>query len=169
MVRPILSCTSVKLLLFSIMASTTHSLPSPMVTDTNLIPDGFSCTKKMPRQNDIYSTPPNSNLIKVDLVHVFCGQIYSSGSSSSSKVRVGGFHARPGNEDPESATTAYSNLTRSPPNKYGYAVYKYLYVYDYQREMYLAKNTGTISSMWPTVLSMEEITAIITELVYLCR
>jgi hypothetical protein len=116
---------------------------------------------------DIYSMPPNSNLIKVDLIHVLCGQIYSSGSSS--RIRVGGFHARPGNQDPQSATTAYSILQRPAPNEYGYSVYKYPYVYDSRRDMFIAKNTGTISSMWPTVLSMEEITEIITRLVYLCR
>ena len=160
------------LLLFLISPNTLLALPSPrgQVAVTQLIPDGFSCTQEMPRQMDIYSTPPNSNLIKVDLIHVLCGQIYSSGSSSSNnRIIVGGFHARPGNQDPQSATTAYSILQRPPPNEYGYSVYKYPYVYDYRRDMFMAKNTGTISSMWPTVLSMEEITEIITRLVYLCR
>lgn len=148
-----------------------HSLP---VSETQLIPDGFSCTKDMPRQMDIYSTPPNSNLVKVDLIHIFCGQIYSAtsvsnNSSSSSSVRVGGFHARPGNSDPSSATTTNSELIRSPPNVYGYSVYKYPYIYDSRCDMYVKKNTGSISSVWPTVLSMEDITQIITKLVYVCR
>ena len=162
----------VKVLLVLLSSATLLALPYPrdQLTETQLLPDGFSCTQQMPRQMDIYSTPPNSNLIKVDLIHVFCGQIYSSGSSSNSNsMRVGGFHARPGNQDPESATTAYSVLLRTPPNEYGYAVYKYPYVYDYRKEMYVAKNTGTISSMWPTVLSMEEIAEVITRLVYLCK
>ena len=153
--------------------STLLALPSPrdqLVAQTQLIPDGFSCTQEMPRQMDIYSMPPNSNLIKVDLVHVFCGQIYSSGSANnSSRIRVGGFHARPGNQDPDSATTDYSILLRPPPNEYGYSVYKYPHVYDYRRDMFLVKNTGLISSMWPTVLSMEEIAEVVTRLIYLCR
>ena len=147
------------------------------ITKTQLVPDGFTCTRDMPRQRGIYSTPLNSNLIKVDLIHIFCGQVYSSTSSSSessscsggNRVRVGGFHSRPGNSDPPSASTANSTLIRSPPNVYGYAVYKYPYVYDSSCNKYVVKNTGTISSVWPTVLSMENITGIVTELVYLCK
>ena len=159
-------------LLFLLLARSTVPLPSPpldQVYEIQLIPEGFSCTNEMPRQMDIYSTPPNYNLIKVDLVHVFCGQISYTSGNSSGRIRVGGFHARPGDQDPESATTTYSMLIRPPPNKYGYAVFRYLYVYDCRREIYMAKTTGTISSMWPTVLSMEEIAEIITRLVYVCR
>ena len=153
-----------------LLINLSHSVP--IITEAQLIPSGFSCTQDMPRQQGIYSTPSNSNLIKVDLIHVLCGQIYSSSTidnSLKSSVRVGGFHARPGNTDPASASTANSQQTRTPPNVYGYAVYKYPYVYDVQRGTYVKKNTGSISSIWPTVLSMEEIVEIITELVYLCR
>lgn len=152
-------------------------LVSPLIitsVGTQLIPDGFTCTRDMPRQKGIYSMPLNSNLIKVDLIHTFCGQIYSSSSSSSScsgsnNVRIGGFHSRPGNIDPASASTANSKLIRSPPNVYGYAVYKYPYIYDSSCGRYVMKNTGAVSSIWPTVLSMENTTEIITELVYLCK
>lgn len=158
--------------LLALQLSLSHSLSS--VTETQLIPSGFSCTQDMPRQTGIYSTPPNSNLIKVDLIHILCGQISSSissgnGSTESSSTRVGGFHARPGNVDPASASTANSKLIRPPPNVYGYAVYKYPYVYDSRRGAYVVKNTGSISSIWPTVLSMEDIAKIITNLVYLCQ
>lgn len=143
-----------------------------IITEAQLIPSGFSCTQDMPRQWGIYSTPSNSNLIKVDLIHMLCGQIYSSSSTDSSlesSVRVGGFHARPGNTDPASASTANSQQIRTPPNVYGYAVYRYPYVFDVQRGSYVKKNTGSLSSIWPTILSMEQIVEIITELVYLCR
>ena len=161
--------------IFHLLAVFLVSLPAIIsTTGTQLIPDGFTCTRDMPRQRGIYSTPLNSNLIKVDLIHVFCGQIYSSSSSSSScsggnGVKVGGFHSRPGNTDPASASTANSKLIRTPPNAYGYAVYQYPYIYDSSCGRYVMKNTGTISSMWPTVLSMEDITEIITQLVYLCK
>ena len=84
-------------------------------------------------------------------------------------VIVGGFHARPGDTDPASATTTHSGLIRVPPNVYGYAVYKYPYVYDSCRGMYVMKTSGSVSSIWPTVLSMEDIADIITKLVYICR
>ena len=159
------------LFLLVFLVQKTHSLP--VAESQQLIPDGFSCTKDMPCQTGIYSTPSNSNLIKVDLIHVFCGQIYSytrsSNTSGSGSVRVGGFHARPRDTDPASATTANSELVRAPPNVYGYSVYRNPYVYDSWRDMYVKKNTGSISSIWPTVLSMEDITEIITQLVYLCR
>ena len=168
------STSTTPLFLYFLIFITRHSSHSlPTVSETQLIPDGFSCTRDMPRQMGIYSTPPNSNLVKVDLIHIFCGQISCSSSSASNisgnNVRVGGFHARPGDSDPNSATTVYSELIRSPPNIYGYSIYKYPYIYDSQRDMYVKKNTGSISSIWPTVLSMEDITQIITKLVYVCR
>ena len=82
-----------------------------------LIPEGFSCTPDMPRRSGVYSTPPNINSVKVDLIHVFCGQI-------SDEYGVGGFHARPGDMDPESVVTSDDILARKPANEYDYSVYK---------------------------------------------
>lgn len=137
---------------------------------TQLVPNGFSCTQDMPRQSGVYSTPTNSNLAKVDLIHIFCGQIYT-GTGSTKRTRVGGFHARPGDSDPSSASTSGpdTQLIRAPLDKYSYAVYKYPYVFDSSVGKSVRKNTSSISSMWPTALSMEGIVQVITELVYSCR
>ena len=50
-------------------------------------------------------------MLKVDLIHVFCGQIDET-------YGVGGFHARPGNNDPQSATTVGSRQKGKPRNEY---------------------------------------------------
>ena len=148
------------------------------VSGSSLLPDGFSCSRAMPRCSGVYSTPGSSNLPRVDLVHTLCGQIYTTASNSSregrqessSGVRVGGFHARLGDTDPASASTTgpYSQLVRTPPDQNGYAVYKYPYIYDITAGTSLRKNTGSISSIWPTALSLEEIVEVMTELVYAC-
>ena len=160
-----------------ILARIPTSIPV-QVSGSSLLPDGFSCSRAMPRCSSIYSTPGNSNLPKVDLVHTLCGQIYTAASNSSregrqessSGVRVGGFHARPGDVDPASASTAgpYSQLVRTAPDQNGYAVYKYPYIYDITAETGRRKDTSSISSIWPTALSLKEIVEVITELVYAC-
>lgn len=159
---PPLLCLLPLLLLLLQLAST-----SPTAR-TQLVPDGFSCTRDMPRRSGIYSTPTNSSLAKVDLIHTFCGQIEAGTGSTK---RVGGFHARPGASDPASASTLGpdTQLIRAPPNQCGYAVYKYPYVFDSSVGSSVRKNTSSISSMWPTVLSMEGIVQAVTELVYSCR
>ena len=125
-----------------------------------LIPDGFSCTPDMPRRSGIYSTPPNINSIKVNLIHVFCGQV-------SDKYGVGGFHARPGDQDPESVVTSDKFLSRKPANEYDYSIYKKPSIYDIREGTHVVKPAS--SSVWPTVLSMEAITQIITYLEDKCR
>ena len=125
-----------------------------------LVPEGFSCTRDMPRHSGIYSTPDNANSIKVDLIHVFCGQV-------SERYGVGGFHARPGDEDPESASTTSSKISKKPANEYDFAIYKYPLIFDSQKGSFVSKSSS--SSVWPTVLSMEELTGIITFLVDKCR
>ena len=125
-----------------------------------LIPEGFSCPPDMPRRSGVYSTPPNINSVKVDLIHVFCGQV-------SDKYGVGGFHARPGDKDPESVVTSDDILSRKPANEYDYSVYKKPSIYDSREGAYVIKPAS--SSVWPTVLTMEGITQIITYLVDKCR
>lgn len=124
-----------------------------------LVPEGFSCTRDMPRRWGIYSRPPNVNLVKVDLIHVFCGQIERYGAS--------GFHARPGNVDPQSVTTVGSRLKRRPRNQYDYAIYSEPKIYDSYISQYVRKSG--ISSIWPTAMSLEDITWVITYLVDACR
>ena len=123
-----------------------------------LIPNGFSCGRDMPRKSDIYSTPPNSNSIKVDLIHILCGQVDSDGAS--------GFHARPGNVDPPSASTTNALQSRTPRNEYDFSMYRNAGVYDSYSGRYITKR---VSSIWPTVLSAENIVWIITYLVDQCR
>ena len=160
---PSLLCLLLPLLLLQLASASPTSR-------TQLVPDGFSCTRDMPRRSGIYSTPTSSNLAKVDLIHIFCGQI-EAGTGSTKRARVGGFHARPGASDPASASTSGpdTQLIRAPPNQCGYAVYKYPYMFDSSVGSSVRKNTSSISSMWPTVLSMEGIVQAVTELVYSCR
>ena len=120
------------------------SLSSSVVS--NLVPDQFTCTRERTAQSGIYSTatPPQ---LKVDLIHILCGDIGPRGPS--------GFHARPGDMDPPSASTvcAGSALIRRPRNKYDFAVYR-----DTQVWSNGGCNHGFVvkkgrSGIWPTALS----------------
>ena len=135
------------------------SLSSSVVSD--LVPDQFACTAERTAQSGIYSTatPPQ---LRFDLIHILCGDIGPKG-------RPGGFHARPGDMDPPSASTADSELIRQPRNVYDFAVYK-----DPQVWSNKGCNPGFIvkkgrSGIWPTALSYEGIVWIVTTLVEQCR
>ena len=143
---------------FAVIALTAAGLIS--LSGAELIPEGFSCTRDMPIRSGIYSSPANLNSVKVDLIHVLCGQI-------TEKNGAGGFHARPGDQDPESASTSGSKLSKRPANEYDFSVYKKPCIYDIREGAFVTKSSS--SSVWPTVLSMEELTRIITYLVDQCR
>lgn len=125
-----------------------------------LVPEGFSCSRDMPRHSGIYSTPSNPDSIKVDLINVFCGRIDDKGV-------VSGFHVRLGNVDPPSAMTEESRLLRVPFNQYDYGLYAKPEIYDVYSGFHITK--CGISSIWPTVLGFEEIAWIITFLVDKCQ
>ena len=83
-----------------------------------------------------YSMPTDK--IRVDLIHIFCGQIKTNGAAS-------GFHARPGNTDPPSALTKFAVQVRKPHDKYDYAIYSSPSMYDIK----YVKKDG-YNHIWPT-------------------
>ena len=130
------------------------------LASARLVPEGFSCSRDMPRGPSIYSTPDNANSVKVDVIHVFCGQV-------SDRYGVGGFHARPGDVDPDSASTFSIYMSRRPANELECAIYKKPLIFDAREGEFVSKRSS--SSVWPTALSMEELTWTITYLVDECR
>ena len=91
---------------------------------------------------------------------MFCGQIDET-------YGVGGFHARPGNNDPQSVTTVGSRQKRKPRNEYDFAIYYKPKIYDSSIDEYVTKEAS--SSMWPTSMSLEDITRVIIFLIDDCR
>lgn len=137
------------MLLFALQISQSHAL----------IPAGFSCTNDRPRSNvAIYSIPPAAGFVRVDLIHILCGQIHGKS--------VSGFHARPGNVDPPSASTVGANEIKPPANPNDFAVYKRPRVYDNTINDYRRKKS--ISGIWPTSMTMENIVKAITFLARDC-
>lgn len=128
-----------------------------------LVPADFACTNdkpKTPTVDLIYSIPPAADFVKVDLIHILCGQI--SGNHAS------GFHARPGNVDPPSASTVRPETIqiRAPVSPNDIAVYQNPRVYDVSTNNFVVKNA--ISGIWPTSMTMEKIVKAITYLARAC-
>ena len=138
------------MLLFALQISQSQSV---------LVPAGFACTKDKPRSSiAIYSIPPAAGFVRVDLIHILCGQIRGNHAS--------GFHARPGNIDPPSASTVGPETIqiKAPVSSNDIAVYQNPRVYDKSTNKFVVKNT--ISGIWPTSMTMEKIVKAIT---YLAR
>ena len=117
------------------------------------VPAGFACTPDQPLKSGVYSTPPNVHQLKVDLIHIFCGQVYAGDAH--------GFHARPGDADPPSAQTSLANRIRRPLNQNDFAMYRKPKISG-KYGVFVEKNG--VSGIWPTVWSMEKIVKAITEL-----
>ena len=121
------------------------------------VPEDFACTKDKPSKSGEYSSVPAQMKIKVDLIPIFCWQVYGG--------KGHGFHARPGDKDPESASTTVMNQIRKPQDKYDFAVYHRPQINDNGKDV--AKNG--ISGIWPTTWSMEKVAQAIATLDYKCR
>ena len=125
------------------------------------VPVGFSCTKdKTTTDVMVYSTP-KANETKVDLIHIFCGQVYKNGAH--------GFHARPGNKDPASAVTKADNLEKAAASDKDFAVYKKPQIYDTSGAADKLVEKHGKSGIWPTSLTLEKTTEYISSLEKKCR
>ena len=128
------------------------------LNDSTLISSSFKCSKDMTSKSDRYSYSYNSIAIK--LTRLFCGKAISA--------NIGGFYVRPGDKDPESASTTTGVMVRKPKNELDFSQYKGVRIYDILKKGYVPK-TSKITNIWPTVLTMEDIAFILTRLVDQCN
>ena len=132
-----------------------------LVNVCQAVPVGFSCTKDQTTTNVMVYSTPQAHEKKVDLIHIFCGQVYGGGAH--------GFHARPGDADPASAKTSVANLKKAAASTDDFAVYKNPQLYDTSGGGNKLVDKHGISGIWPTSLSMEKTTQYITHLEKNCR
>ena len=130
------------------------------LNDSVLIPSTFKCSKGVTSNSNAYSISYNSITIK--LTRLFCGQ------SLALSANIGGFYVRPGDKDPESASTTTGVMVRKPKNELDFSQYKGVRIYDILKKGYVPK-TSKITNIWPTVLTMEDIAFILTRLVDQCN
>lgn len=139
------------------------------LSDADLLPGNFKCTNTITSKK-AYSTPKNN--IEVDYVHVLCGQrsygdVPIAGSSPKrykKGYKATGFHARPGNIDPESASVEKAVLTKRPQNKYDFTSYKGVII-RYKKTNYTKQGKTTL---WPSIMTAEDIIATVVYLTHRC-
>lgn len=120
-----------------------------------VIPDGFECSKDMPRRAGEYS----NTAVKVDLIHIFCGQIYDDYQNNP---KATGLHYLPPNTIPNSISLYGAKWKQ----KSGYKQYRNVGIYDQFSGTYIPK---IVSSMWPSAMSMEQVVQTISDMVTFCR
>ena len=118
------------------------------------IPIGFDCKNTKNTKSPRYSTPPSENDIKVDLIHIFCGEVQGGKAS--------GFHAVPNGVSPP--TVKFSNPTKKI-NESDYAEFKDIEIYSGTR--WVKKKHP--STLWPTIMSMNDVMGHVTMMVHKCR
>ena len=129
----------------------------------NYVPTTFQCTRTISTSTyPVYSTPPprGTRTLYVDLIHIMCGEV------NARNGKAHGFHARPGNVDPASASTTHAYLLDPPANTSDTSMYSNPRIYT-SPATYVVK-TG-VSSVWPTAMTMEQIVKGITVLDEKCK
>lgn len=131
-------------------------------SQSNTIPPDFKCEET---EGSIYSTGD----IKVDLTHIFCGQIKKTHDYYGTHESAHGFHALIKGKVPK--TVRPGSLIKPPCNPNDFAVYKKPEVSN--GDVFLLKGTmwpwrEGISGIWPTAMTVEEIVLYIEHMVKTC-
>ena len=122
----------------------------------------FECQKDYPvTKNRYYSNTP----VKVDLIHIFCGQIFMDRKSGTHTAF--GFHARPNGRDPVTAHVDKHQIKQKGDGN-EWTSYTNVKVLDTagKEEVFLTK---PFSSFWPTDMSMKEIVNEVSKMVTECK
>ena len=123
-------------------------------------PQSFRCSGYTPATKVTYYS---DTTIKVNLVHIFCGHI--------SGKKVSGFHARPGDINPDSADLHGAAVIKGDggnPNDWSkYDNVRVVYQTTKYNKSYRYKND--VSSFWPTAMTKTDIVNAINRMVINCK
>ena len=158
-----------KILVFSgLLSFTLWCSPS----EAALIPTHFQCTSAITDRETSQQEFSHRNPVGrfyVNLIHLLCGEI---GRIYGTAGWVGkGFHSRPQHKDPASASTESAKLIRKPRNKYDYTEYpgSGVVIKSTSPRGDKTKANVEVTTMWPEVMSNEDIVQLVTDLAFSCK